>query len=563
MAEIKPTSKKKQITLADKKNAAKLARMQALAQSLSLESVATTDGKARDEVRVLAVNPNLRVTISHLDVTDFSDLINRALDSGDYDHNPTARVLLTAIARKSSIDDNDKQVLARLATNDPRIQKALMTSPADGMSRSSTPIEITDAVTGVHISRNMSISGGTCGVEMFYVEGAELLSVGDKITVWLEDDTLFAGKITSIEHTDEHNMRLNAVDAMWYLKNNIGWVQPKRMKLSDAFKQICTSLGLPYVCKVDTQFLCPARVEAGATGMSLISAMIEETLYAIGKQYFVRMSPTYIELRDIEGEERDGKLVQEASKFDIVEAMTGFRTKESVEGTVANDIRFFTGAADSLKLQEVQDLPSIARYGLIRYHEVATNAIVTEQTLDNLLRVLKYPTRDLSVDVVGMVNLLPGDVVTIAGSVYVADSIEYNYTDSGYNMSIQMAQWQKPDGVAWEFAQKMRQNWESEQKVLAIPGVAADADIGDLKSAGHLVSRGQTFIADAQKLLDSGALDEVAASSIRDAIKIHQENLAALRKAMNSEKKKGLQAAIDRVNNDGFYSVYKKVGGKK
>lgn len=563
MAAIKPTSKKKQITLAEKKNAAKLARMQALAQSLSLESVATTDGKARDEVRVLAVNPNLRVTISHLDVTDFSDLINRALDSGDYDHNPTARALLTAIARKSSIDDNDKQVLARLAANDPRIQKALMTSPADGMSRSSTPIEITDAVTGVHISRNMAISGGTCGVEMFYAEGAELLAVGDKITVWLEEDTLFAGKITSIEHTDEHNMRLNAVDAMWYLKNNIGWVQPKRMKLSDAFKQICTSLGLPYVCKVDTQFLCPARVEAGATGMSLISAMIEETLYAIGKQYFVRMSPTYIELRDIEGEERDGKLVQEASKFDIVEAMTGFRTKESVEGTVANDIRFFTGASDSLKLQEVQDLPSIARYGLIRYHEVATNAIVTEQTLDNLLRVLKYPTRDLSVDVVGMVNLLPGDVVTIAGSVYVADSIEYNYTDSGYNMSIQMAQWQKPDGVAWEFAQKMRQNWESEQKILAIPGVAADADIGDLKSAGHLVSRGQTFIADAQKLLDSGALDEVAASSIRDAIKIHQENLAALRKAMNSEKKRGLQAAIDRVNNDGFYSVYKKVGGKK
>lgn len=563
MAAVKPTSKKKQITLADKKNAAKLARMQALAQSLSLESIATTDGKTRDEVRVLAVNPNLRVTISHLDVTDFSDLLNRAIDSGDYDHNPTARALLTAIARKSSIDDSDKQILARLAANDPRIQQALMRSPADGISRSSTPIEITDAVTGVHISRNMAISGGTCGVDMFYAEGAELLAVGDKITVWLEEDTLFVGKITSIEHTDEHNIRLNAVDAMWYLKNNIAWVQPKRMKLSDAFKQICTSLGLPYVCKVDTQFLCPARVEAGATGMSLISAMIEETLYAIGKQYFVRMSPTYIELRDIEGEERDGKIVQEASKFDIVEAMTGFRTKESVEGTVANDIRFFTGSADSLKLQEVQDLPSIARYGLIRYHEVATNAIVTEQTLDNLLRVLKYPTRDLSVDVVGMVNLLPGDVVTIAGSVYVADSIDYNYTDGGYNMSIQMAQWQKPDGVAWEFAQKMRQNWESEQKVLAIPGVAADADIGDLKSAGTLVSRGQTFIADAQKLLDSGALDEVAASSIRDAIKIHQENLAALRKVMNSEKKRGLQAAIDRVNNDGFYSVYKKVGGKK
>ena len=563
MAAVKPTSKKKQITLADKKNAAKLARMQALAQSLSLDAIATTDGKSRDEVRVLAVNPNLRVSISHLDVTEFSDLLNRAIDSGDYDHNPTVRALLANMARRSEITDSDREVLSRLAANDPRIQKALLTSPTNGMSRSSTPVDITDAVTSVHVDRNMSISGGTCSIEMFYAEGAELLAVGDKITVWLEDDTLFVGKIMTISHADEHNMRLEAVDAMWYLKNNIGWIQPKRMKLSDAFKQICESLGLPYVCKVDTGFLCPARVEAGATGMGLLSAMIEETLYATTKQYFLRMSPAYIELRDLEGEVKDGKIVQEATKFDIVEAVTGFRTSESVLNNVANDVRFFTGATDSLQLHEVQDLPSIARYGLLRYHEVATNAIVTEQTMENLLRVLKYPTRDLSVDIVGMVNILPGDVITIAGSVYVADSISYNYNESGYNMSIQMAQWQKPDGVAWDFAQKLRTQWESEQKVLDIPGVPVDADIGDLKSAGKLLHRGQTFIADAQKLLDSGALDEASTLALKDAIAQHQLNLSALKKAMNSEKKRGLQAALDRVNNDGFYSVYKKVGGKR
>ena len=558
MAKVQPTDKKKQIQVN-----AKLAKMQSLAQSLSLDSVVTTDGKAREAVRVLAVNPNLRVTISHLDVSEFSDLLNRAIDSGDYDHNPTIRALLTRLAKKSSLTDEDKQALMTIAVNDPRIQKALMTAPDNGMSRSATPIDITEAVTAIHITRNMSVSGGTCGIEMFYADGAELLSVGDKVSIFLEDDTLFVGKIMEVSHTDEHNMRLDAVDAMWFLKNNIGWIQPKRMTLSDAFKQICESLGLPYVCKVDTKFLCPARVEAGATGMSLISAMIDETLYAIGKQYFVRMSPIYLELRDIEGEEQDGKIVQEASKFDIVEAMTGFKTKESVMSNVANDVRFFTGATDNLKLQEVQDLPSIARYGLLRYHEVATNAIVTEQTMDNLLRVLKYPTRDLSVDIVGMVNLLPGDVVTIAGSVYVADAIDYNYNESGYNMTITMAQWQKPDGVSWDFAQRMRLKWESEQKVLDIPGVAADADIGDLQSAGKLLQRGQRFIADAQQLLNSGALDEVASSTLKEAIAEHQHNLALLKKAMDSEKKRGVQAALDRVNNDGFYSVYKKVGGKK
>lgn len=558
MAKVQPTDKKKQIQAN-----AKLAKMQSLAQSLSLDSVATTDGKAREAVRVLAVNPNLRVTISHLDVSEFSDLLNRAIDSGDYDHNPTIRALLTRLAKKSSLTDEDKQALTTIAVNDPRIQKALMTAPDNGMSRSATPIDITEAVTAIHITRNMSVSGGTCGIEMFYADGAELLSVGDKVSIFLEDDTLFVGKIMEVSHTDEHNMRLDAVDAMWFLKNNIGWIQPKRMTLSDAFKQICTSLGLPFVCKVDTKFLCPARVEAGATGMSLISAMIDETLYAIGKQYFVRMSPIYLELRDIEGEEQDGKIVQEASKFDIVEAMTGFKTKESVMNNVANDVRFFTGATDNLKLQEVQDLPSIARYGLLRYHEVATNAIVTEQTMDNLLRVLKYPTRDLSVDIVGMVNLLPGDVVTIAGSVYVADAIDYNYNESGYNMTITMAQWQKPDGVSWDFAQRMRLKWESEQKVLDIPGVAADADIGDLQSAGKLLQRGQRFIADAQQLLNSGVLDEVASATLKEAIAEHQHNLALLKKAMDSEKKRGVQAALDRVNNDGFYSVYKKVGGKK
>lgn len=552
------SKKQKQISVGQ----VKLAKMQALAQSLSFDSIATTDGKVREEVRVHAVNPNLRVTISHLDVKEFSDILNRAIDSGDYDRNPTNRSLLASMAKKSALRDEDKIVLAAIAKNDPRLQDALSHLPDSGMSRSSTPMEITDAVTSFNVSRNMSISGGTCTIEMFFADGAEQIAVGDKVTIWLEDDTLFTGKITTLEHLSEHDMRFEAVDAMWYLKNNVGWVQPKRMKLSDAFKQICTSLGLPFVCKVDTGFMCPARVEAGATGMSLIRAMIEETLYAIGKQYFVRMTPVAIELRDIEGEERDGKIVQEASKFDIVEAISGFRTKESINGTVANDIRFFTGSTDNLKLQEVQDLPSIARYGILRYHEVATNAIVSEQTMDNLLRVLKYPTRDLNVDLVGMVNLLPGDVVTIAGSVYVADEVSYKYDGSGYNMSIQMAQWQKPDGLSWDFAQKMREDWESEQKVLDIPGVAVDADIGDLRSAGKLVSRGQSLIADARELISSGVLDEVGAAALKEVLDKHQNNLAKLRDVMSGSGK-GLQAAIDRVNNDGFYSVYKKVGGKK
>lgn len=554
----------KDIKIDSVKNSAKLRSAQQLAASLSLDSLATEDGKSRESVSTFPANPNLRVTISHLSVKEFSDILNRAIDSGDYDRNPTIRRRLIAIAAKTSISKDDISFLESIAPNDPRIKEAILVADKDGMQRSSTPMDITDTVTDLSVKRDIEVQGGTCSLDMVAVEGAEIIAVGDKISVFVAEETLFAGKIMKIEHPDEHNMQLECVDAMWYLKNNIGWIQPKRMKLSDAFVQICQSLGLPYQCKVDTQFLCPARVEAGATGMSILKAMIEETLYAIGKQYFVRMTPTVIELRDIEGEyDKDGNLHQEATKFDIVEAITGFKTSESVLDKVANDVRFFTGSANSLALHEVQDMPSIARYGMIRYHEVAQNAIVTEQTLDNLLRVLKYPTRDLSVDIVGLINLLPGDIVTIAGSVYVADNIEYHYSSSGYNMSINMAQWQKPDGVSWDFATKLRQNWESEQKVLDTPAVAVDSGIGDLKSAAKLITRSQNFIADATSLLNSGQLDEASKETLRNAITEHQKNVSALKKAMNSEKKKGVEGAMRRVNNDGFYSVYKKVGGKK
>ena len=221
------SKKQKQINVGQ----AKLAKMQALAQSLSFDAISTTDGKAREEVRVHAVNPNLRVTISHLDVKEFSDILNRAIDSGDYDRNPTNRSLLASMAKKSALRDEDKIVLAAITKNDPRLQEALSHLPDSGMSRSSTPMEITDAVTSFHVSRNMSISGGTCTIEMFFADGAEQIAVGDKVTIWLEDDTLFTGKITTLEHLSEHDMRFEAVDAMWYLKNNVGWEQPKRMKL--------------------------------------------------------------------------------------------------------------------------------------------------------------------------------------------------------------------------------------------------------------------------------------------------------------------------------------------
>lgn len=538
-----------------------LKKARELAQKMGYDSIASTDGKPRENVRVLAVNPNMRVTVTHLDVKDMSDILNRCIDSGDYDRNPTTRRRLTAIAASGKLSLEDRKFLEQVAVNDPRIQSALLTTPGS-ISRGAIPMDITEPVKGFSVRRMMNNSGGSCSIDMVFVDGAEMIAVGDRVTIFLEDDTLFAGKIITIEHTDEHNMRLEAMDVMWYLKNNVAWIQPKRMKLSDAFKDICTSLGIPFVCNVDTMFECPARVEAGATGLGILTAMIEETLYAIGKQFFIRVNPVAVELRDIEGEWKDGKLRQEASKFELVEAVTGFRTQESISGTVANDIRFFTGSANTLALHEVQDIPSIARYGILRYHEVAQNAIVTEQTMEGLLRTLKYPTRDLSIEMVGMVNILPGDVITIAGSVYVASSIVYTYTSDGYNMSVSMAQWQKPDGVRWNFSQKMREEWETYDKVLDIPQIPVDKNIGDLKRAAMLLSRSQTFIADAQRLINSGQLDEASANDLKITISEHQKKLGQLKKAMDSPKG-DLTSLINSISNDGFYSKYKKVGGKR
>ena len=52
-------------------------------------------------------------------------------------------------------------------------------------------------------------------------------------------------------------------------------------------------------------------------------------------------------------------------------------------------------------------------------------------------------------------------------------------------------------------------------------------------------------------------------NDLKIAISEHQKKLAQLKKAMESPKKRDLTSLINSISNDGFYSKYKKVGGKR
>lgn len=410
----------------------------------------------RHEIRAFGVNPTTRITVQHRQIVSGTDAAQRLLD-GDTPINNDAKAVagLKKLAEGKPLTSAELDYLTSVSKDYTPLRVSL---DMYGKSISQTYTQMQDISQSVlEWSYTRSLTKGGATLQLSTQVDAENklreLAMGDKFYIYIEDELVFWGICMEISCPNEWKIEFVVNDLMWYLRNKLVWIQNTPVTLTDAFKNICDQLALPYeTLNVPPTPPLNKRVETNNTAMALLQTFIAETMIAVGKQYAIRMSPDKLELIDLEGRWENGKLIQDGTGFDVIEAMTSFKVVQSVQQETYNDVRVFNNINKTLKLYNVQSLPDIERYGILRYQQIVNNAIIQEQQLDSILNLTRYPTNDLSFDIIGIINLLPGDTIRLLQSIYLCNDITYKYNSSGYTMSITCARWQKPtDTMVWNF----------------------------------------------------------------------------------------------------------------
>lgn len=410
---------------------------------------------ARSDVKSFGANPNTKIMLQTFESLSSSDLAQQFLDSGEGVGDLELTKAVTKMSRSQKLNSDELRIVRKASERSFKLSAALSVIDK-GETTSRVTADISTAVLEWSITKSMKLQGGvlsmTCQVDVD--DFLRSVEPGDKFYVYIEEECVFWGTCMEITYPNEYDIQFTVNDPMWYLKNNIQWIQKKGMELEDAFALICDTLALPYEKPNIRTSKLKARVEMNSTAMGLLQTLITEVMIADDAQYFVRMSPAKLELVDLESEK--------SHWIDVIEAMTSFSATTSIQNETYNDIRMYSKVKKSQKgtrgksttsytPYNVQDLPSIRKYGILRYQDILSNAIIKEQDLDRCLAVTKYPTNDLRLDIVGILNLFPGDTFRLLQSIYVASDISYKYDSSGYSMSITCARVQKPTSDDWDF----------------------------------------------------------------------------------------------------------------
>lgn len=410
----------------------------------------------RADIHTFGVNPTTRIMVQHRQVVAGTDAAQRLLDSdAAINKDKRAVAALQKLSAGQPLPTSEVDYLTSLAKDYPTLRVSL---EMYGKSVSQTYTQMRDiSQTVLEWKYTRSLTKGGATLQLSAQVDAENtlreLSMGDKFYIYIEDELVYWGICMEISAPNEWQIDFVIQDLMWYLKNKLVWIQNSPVTLTDAFKNICDQLALPYE-PVNIPVTVPLnkRVETNNTAMALLQTFLSETMIAMRKQFAIRMSPDKLELIDLEGRWDGNKLIQDGTGFDVIEAMTQFKATQSVQQETYNDVRIFDNINNTLKAYNVQSLPDIERYGILRYQQIVNNAIIQEQQLDQILNLTRYPTNDLSFDIIGMINLLPGDTIRLLQSIYLCNDITYTYNSSGYSMSITCARWQKPtDAAAWNF----------------------------------------------------------------------------------------------------------------
>lgn len=437
----------------------------------------------RESIHAFGVNPDMSVVVVRRMIVQGPDAAQKCIDSGALDNKPAVKAAAMKLSNAIPLNDSEKKLLGEEAKHNSQLATALRLQGQNISEYYTQNVDITKTVLEWTIRKSLTDGGGVLSlkVQPDFDNETRSINLGDKFYLRIEGELIFWGVCGEIVYPNEWEVEYTVNDAMWYLRNKLVWIQREPILLSDAFATICQELALPYEHptlpkEVLVKPKLKPRAETNGTAMSILQAMITETMIIEQKQYAIRMSPDKLELIDLEGrwDPDNNRLVQDGTGFDVGEAMTSFKATQSIQQETYNDVRAFSNISNTLHGYNVQDLPSIGQFGVLRYQEVLNNAIISEVQLDNILSITKYPTNDLDFSIVGIINLMPGDTIRLFQSIYLCSSITYTYNSSGYTMDISCARWQKPQnsngdtvGNVWSFINEREQEMDKKQQAPA------------------------------------------------------------------------------------------------
>lgn len=431
------------------------AMKQARSAALNAQTPDAVEGlKARASVHAFQTNPDCKIVVYARVLREGRDAAANYLAASDL---PTSSPLYKAVDKLAHgvvLSADEQAIVEDESRKSARLRTALAMYGTGVTETTTTPIDMSQCVLEWSLRKSMRVQGGSATIraQVDLEDALRQVGLGDRFYIALDGEFVFWGICMSVVQPNEHEIEYTVNDSMWYLKNQLVWVQNKPIRLDEVFSTICENLALPYEKPDPVPIAIKPRVETNATAMSLMQDAITEAAITGGALYAVRMNPVKLELIDVQKANRSG------TRLDVVEAMTSFTARQSIEDETYNEVRLFADNGGALKAYTVQDLPFMERFGILRYQEVFNNAIVRESQLDEVISITKYPTGDLSFDIVGIVNLMPADAICLMQSIYVVSDIVYNYTANGYTMSITCARWQEPSKETmfqkWDFSQE-------------------------------------------------------------------------------------------------------------
>ena len=270
------------------------AQKQALLAAANAQSIAEGEKVGRrDKPSTLGVNPVCKVVAYIRNVRQGTDAAANYLASGDVDEDTELYRAVAKLASGQTLSQGEYALVAAASKESPRLTTALQMYGSSVSQRSSQRCDLSECVQNFSLSKSLKVQGGSCQlrIQVDSEDVARGIGLGDQFYIYLDEQCIFWGMCMEVTYPDEWNIDFTINDSMWYLKNQLVWIQNKPTTLDAMFTSICDQLALPYVRPATIPVALKPRVETNATAMSLLQNAIDETMYYGGRLFAIRMNP--------------------------------------------------------------------------------------------------------------------------------------------------------------------------------------------------------------------------------------------------------------------------------
>ena len=226
------------------------AQKQALLAAANAQSIA--DGEKvgrRDKPSTLGVNPVCKVVAYIRNVRQGTDAAANYLASGDVDEDTELYRAVAKLASGRTLSQGEYALVAAASKESPRLTTALKMYGSSVSQRSSQRCDLSECVQNFSLSKSLKVQGGSCQlrIQVDSEDVARGIGLGDQFYIYLDEQCIFWGMCMEVTYPDEWNIDFTINDSMWYLKNQLVWIQNKPTTLDAMFTSICDQLALPYV----------------------------------------------------------------------------------------------------------------------------------------------------------------------------------------------------------------------------------------------------------------------------------------------------------------------------